>query len=671
MAKYEALQRLIEKGYSVPKIHFKIDDLKSWLEKNMEDLGQINQIKSSKLILRSNHEDEDSSLSQAGVYTSYRIEKGNNKLLREQLNKIASEDKNKSFFIQDWIEFDISGVCFTRNPNNLWDKDGLIEFSSQAEAVTSGSLKNKILKFSNAKDEQLRNLINICKKLEYDFGCPLDIEWGFQQGRVWLVQARPIWSDGHDNQFYESQWTRESADERFPLAMTPLGWDLMENAMPENLKQLESKMGIKASSSLPTTLYKNFVYVNPTYFKFENLKISWAWVLRKGIFLKLIFFTVKIPWLLLQKKSIPFSFFYMLYGNATKKLIQEWPKILESTLSDLKKIEKNIESISINEKLFNDLEKCCFLFFRDDILVYALKSAHYSLIKKQKSDADIHMMIENLNHPRLAFQNEMLDSKKSLEGLISKYGHLRMDWDISRPDFSENPNLLESLRTNGSPFDKNNKIDLKNIGFEKKPDEEKNFVSLVLIDEEMQFYSSMFVKVCKKFMHRLAMQENIEKEFIYFYRLKEIKNLIHTKKKLPLHILEQRRKNFELAQKEIPPYKLPPLAKTALTFSENVNFTAVSQGQAEGPLYVLETMEQLSSAPANCILYFHFPHPLLITVFPKINGLICRQGGPLAHGFISAREYRLPAIISHYDFNISMNGKKVRIFSESGQFEWV
>ena len=40
--------------------------------------------------------------------------------------------------------------------------------------------------------DQILELAEICSKVEKHYGFPCDIEWGFEQGKFYIVQSRPI-----------------------------------------------------------------------------------------------------------------------------------------------------------------------------------------------------------------------------------------------------------------------------------------------------------------------------------------------------------------------------------------------------------------------------------------------------------------------------------------------
>ena len=40
--------------------------------------------------------------------------------------------------------------------------------------------------------DELRRLVDLGNNVERHFGCPQDIEWGMEDGQIYLLQSRPI-----------------------------------------------------------------------------------------------------------------------------------------------------------------------------------------------------------------------------------------------------------------------------------------------------------------------------------------------------------------------------------------------------------------------------------------------------------------------------------------------
>ena len=41
-------------------------------------------------------------------------------------------------------------------------------------------------------DQQIKKVATMALEIEQHYGAPLDIEWAFEKGKLYLLQARPI-----------------------------------------------------------------------------------------------------------------------------------------------------------------------------------------------------------------------------------------------------------------------------------------------------------------------------------------------------------------------------------------------------------------------------------------------------------------------------------------------
>lgn len=101
-----------------------------------------------------------------------------------------------SIIVQEYIEAEVSGVTFTRHPQQK--RQMLIEYHRGAgEALVSGSIKpKKIELFWNeplpTSELPFHEVIPSFKQLEEAFNHPQDIEWCYKNGVWYFLQTRPI-----------------------------------------------------------------------------------------------------------------------------------------------------------------------------------------------------------------------------------------------------------------------------------------------------------------------------------------------------------------------------------------------------------------------------------------------------------------------------------------------
>lgn len=145
-------------------------------------------------------------------------------------NKIGLEGTSIAVIVQRQIASDVSGVGFSLNPlNNAFDEAYINASFGLGEAIVSGivtpdsyivdSVKGEIIekKIGEKKialwlkpdggieekdnensdtqaltDSQIMELSQLIKKCEAHYDKPMDTEWAFEKGRLYLLQSRPI-----------------------------------------------------------------------------------------------------------------------------------------------------------------------------------------------------------------------------------------------------------------------------------------------------------------------------------------------------------------------------------------------------------------------------------------------------------------------------------------------
>lgn len=114
----------------------------------------------------------------------------------------------RAVVIQRMVPADYAGVCFTRSPSE--EDEVVVELvSGLAEGLAAGTRTPARVCFAreglevrssdDAADllrqlgvEAVREVARLALRAEEQFGFPLDVEWAASEGRVQLVQARPI-----------------------------------------------------------------------------------------------------------------------------------------------------------------------------------------------------------------------------------------------------------------------------------------------------------------------------------------------------------------------------------------------------------------------------------------------------------------------------------------------
>jgi len=154
--------------------------------------------------------------------------------------------------VQCLVKADISGVLFTADPvtssrsrlvgnyvHGLGDKlvSGEVEsidFSMERPKCRYNA-PSEIKRFS-------RKLYKLASRLEKDLGCPQDIEWAISQGKVYILQSRPITTmigfnpvtgEFNDSLTGDFIWSCVNSGEAMPNVMTPFTWSTFSRTYNE------------------------------------------------------------------------------------------------------------------------------------------------------------------------------------------------------------------------------------------------------------------------------------------------------------------------------------------------------------------------------------------------------------------------------------------------------
>ncbi|MEK9145054.1 MAG: PEP/pyruvate-binding domain-containing protein, partial [Elusimicrobiota bacterium] len=144
----------------------------------------------------------------------------------------------------------------------------------KTRALRSSKIAVKTLKISPAQDgvravplsaeegarpcldaARLGELSSLLLRVEESFGFPQDIEWAFAEGKLHLLQSRPITS-------IAPRWTREESAERFPNVITPLTWDFVDRGFHLSLAHSLHLMGLPPFKGKWFGLHGHYVYGN-------------------------------------------------------------------------------------------------------------------------------------------------------------------------------------------------------------------------------------------------------------------------------------------------------------------------------------------------------------------------------------------------------------------------
>ena len=188
-------------------------------------------------------------------------------------NKIDASSMKMSVVVQEMVDASLSGICFTIDPVNGFDKEMLIEVSEGlGENIVSGKTapeqyfynwyegKETRRKESNKflVPDSVEKYAKVFADIQHFFGYPCDIEFAIADEKLYILQARRITKVGYNG--IVDMWTTADFKDGGVSATvcTPYMWSLYEYIWEFALRSFIVKSEILRDDELPKKLGKMF-----------------------------------------------------------------------------------------------------------------------------------------------------------------------------------------------------------------------------------------------------------------------------------------------------------------------------------------------------------------------------------------------------------------------------
>jgi phosphohistidine swiveling domain-containing protein len=181
-------------------------------------------------------------------------------------------DLEMAVVVQRLVRADLSGVLFSADPvTGSRDHMSGNYVHGLGEALVSGQATPHEFTLSRPRGRYdgpaelkrfARRLYRLAKRLERDLGCPQDIEWAIAEGKVYILQSRPITTllgfdpltgEYNDSLTGDYVWSCVNVGEALSVVMTPFTWSVMRMAFGE----LEVLPGYASVGNIGGRLYQN------------------------------------------------------------------------------------------------------------------------------------------------------------------------------------------------------------------------------------------------------------------------------------------------------------------------------------------------------------------------------------------------------------------------------
>jgi pyruvate,water dikinase len=541
-------------------------------------------------------------------------------------------------------------------------------------------------------EEQVREVARLLLKAEAHFGWPQDIEWGIEAGRLYQLQSRPVTT-------LPPRWTRDTSAERFPRPMTPLMWDLLEDAFRASATWSLAVMGLPPVQADWFGLFDYYIYGNQNAVELlaayrplrartpgelaaeiPELRRRYAWVL-----------DLPLTW------ARDLDRYLMCLGRLASVPLDGgpralWDYLVEVTLTAIDYFRPNLaitttvgflhqllhhlvalvvgaeKALPIVDGLLAGCDTKTVIVNRELHELACLAATTPELVGElHEQGGRAFWKVDRLaQYPAFAAR---------LHRFLEDHGHREMDMDHYHPTWSGQPwvvlDAVGMILRGGlgeHPAEISRRLRLRYTETEHQflaavPHELRFFFrelirlarTYTLLDDLEHYQTTRVNPVTRRLLLALGghlLQAGVidTQEDIFFFRRDDLSAMVRSWPEVDVAACRQKvlaaKAGYEAALAKSPPWSLEEAATGFDDKSECLRGLPGSPGRVTGPVFRVHAAEDFARFPKGAVLVAPTTNPAWTPLFYSACGLVTESGGPLSHGAVTAREMHLPAVMS-------------------------
>ncbi|MGA2557963.1 MAG: PEP/pyruvate-binding domain-containing protein [Verrucomicrobiota bacterium] len=545
-------------------------------------------------------------------------------------------------------------------------------------------------------DMQLAQLTDLLLRIEASYRFPQDIEWGFAGGQLFLLQSRPITT-------IPPRWTVDSGFHRslnhsFRLMGFPpfngKWFGMQEHYIYGNQNAVElygrrAPFLVRDMGELRAAIPKlrdEFRWV-------QELPVAWA--------RDLDFYLITIGKFMtepLADQSLAGLWNFVLAVNehgADYFLPNIAISITQSTLYRLlhRLLQMGFGPESANS-LFDRLMAYC------ETKTGTINKELFELATMIRARPELEKIV-NERSSRDILEQKMLENflefQSRLEKFLRDHGHREVDFDAFSPTWIELPwVVLDNVRLIlQTPMDQNPAAKEREMRirmqqaelemFQKLPPDLHFFFAEIVrlaraytgLDDLEHYQTTRLTLPLRRGLRELGgrlVQRGVLREpmDIFFAHRQQIGEAIRQDNDAGWNEFSEavrRQKENYLRDKARKPEWVLGESKSAEPLSGDcLSGLAGSPGQAEGEVFMVLGPDDFARFPKGAVLVARTTNPTWTPLFYTAAAVVTESGGPLSHGAVTAREMRIPAVMSvRESLGRLKNGQRVRVDGVQGK----
>jgi pyruvate,water dikinase len=624
--------------------------------------------------------------------------------------KGLSQEQEIAVVIQKLVRADISGILFTADPitGNRYTMSGNYVHGFGEELV-SGEVEPYQFTLERPKGKyqgpaQLkrfaRKLYKLASKLEDDLGCPQDIEWAVEDGKVYILQSRPITtlvdynpSTGERNSTLSGDYVW-MGHEVFPDVMTPSTFSIFSHFHNYKIE------GMRAMGNIGGRLYMNFSMVYALMRAFgrshestlEYVELTSGFNLRSVTLPRVPISRWNIikTMLPIQRELLPMQ----------ARLMKRFDETITNNPARCQELRKQIKTVADRASLINLWHDQVFPLFFDLMMIQDKSNEDYfnpylsarNMLVKLMGEEDADALLVNLvgGSGELASLQPVMGVAKLLSGEMSRNeyanlaGHrLPQEDEISVPRPYEDPDWIDKriAEYQKDPIDYDAMLSQRARDFKRVWKEfsarypkqsgrvKKKLDQASQAMEKREIIRSEFTRsfgVIRDWFLHAGKLAYLYGDSVFFLSDQEIL-VVLSGDESAVDYIPERRKTYQ-GQKALPKYPLvisgrfDPYAwakdpqrrsdifdsHKLLTAEETVDTIKGhpgSAGRVEGFVRIVHSPDESDQFKPGEILVASSTNVGWTPLFPRAAAVITDVGAPLSHAAIVARELGIPAVV--------------------------
>ncbi|HXJ58676.1 MAG TPA: PEP/pyruvate-binding domain-containing protein [Verrucomicrobiae bacterium] len=563
-------------------------------------------------------------------------------------------------------------------------------------------------------DAQLAQLADLLLRIEAFYRFPQDIEWGIADGQLSLLQSRPITT-------IPPRWTRDESAERFPNVITPLTWDFVESGFHRSLNYSFQLMGFPPFHGKWFGSHGHYIYGNQNAVELYSRRAPF--LVRNLEELRTAIPKLREEFRWVQELPVTWArdldFYLISIGRSMteplsgKTLREVWDFVRSVNELGANYFLPNIAISITHSTLYRLLHHFLQMVFTPDaagplfdhLMAYCetktgtINKELFELATLIRARPELEQIVNQHSSRDLISQNRLHafpEFQARLQKFLRDHGHREVDFDAYSPTWLDLPwvvldNLRLILQTpmEQDPAAKERELKIRAQRaelelFQKLPSDVHFVFAEILrlarvytsLDDLEHYQTTRLTLPLRRGLQELgerlvkcgALAEPMD---IFFAHSAQIDSAIaqdnHAGWKDFTAAIQHQKHDYLRDQARKPEWTLGE-TKTETTGGDCLSGLAGSPGQAEGPVFLVLGPDDFAKFPKGAVLVARTTNPTWTPLFYSAVAVVTESGGPLSHGAVTAREMRIPAVMSVKDsLSRLKNGTRVRVDGGQGK----